>query len=82
MTRTAILLAASLVFITSAETAVKPNDSAATLERKLHGEWKGGACQGTWTFRADGTFELKHFSPGNIYTHGACGGTQFYRHWA
>jgi len=64
MTRTAILLAASLVFITSAETAVKPKESVATLDRKLHGEWKGGDCQGTWTFWANGTFELKDFSPG------------------
>jgi hypothetical protein len=66
MTRTAVLLAVMLVFITSAQTAVKPKDSAATLERKLLGEWRGGACQGDWTFKADGTFELNHYSPGNL----------------
>jgi hypothetical protein len=65
MPRTVALLAASLVLITSAQTAVKPKDSPATLERRLLGEWKGGACQGDWTFRADGTCELKHYSPGN-----------------
>jgi hypothetical protein len=31
----------------------------------LHGGWKGGACRGDWTFGADGTFELRHYSPGN-----------------
>jgi hypothetical protein len=34
-------------------------------ELKLHGVWKGGACQGDWTFRPDRTFELRHYSPGN-----------------
>ena len=31
----------------------------------LHGEWKGGACVGDYTFNSDGTFELRHFTPGN-----------------
>src|SRR4051794_11555307 len=36
------------------------------IEQKLVGEWtKGGACIGDITFRADGTYERKHFSPGN-----------------
>jgi len=65
MSRTAVLLAVTLVFITSAQTAVKPKDSTGTLERKLHGEWKGGACQGNWIFKADGSFELRNYSPGN-----------------
>jgi hypothetical protein len=34
------------------------------LEKKLHGTWYGPACGGDYTFRADGTFELKHFTPG------------------
>jgi hypothetical protein len=35
------------------------------LERKLHGTWKGGACVGVLTLRANGTFERRHYSPGN-----------------
>jgi hypothetical protein len=34
-------------------------------ELKLHGVWKGGACQGKWIFRPDRTFELRDYSPGN-----------------
>src|SRR5688572_14024313 len=69
MIRTAVLLAASLVFITTAQTADKPKESPDSVERKLHGEWKGPACGGDWIFRADGTFEAKHFSPaGNQLT--------------
>ncbi len=33
------------------------------IERKLLGEWKGGACRGNWVFRDNGTFELDHYSP-------------------
>jgi hypothetical protein len=28
------------------------------VEAKLHGEWKGGACQGMFAFKPDGTYEL------------------------
>ncbi len=65
MIRMALLLAASLVPLTSAHTTEKQKEGAAALERKLHGQWKGGACLGDWTFRADGTFELRHYTPGN-----------------
>ena len=65
MTRTAAILAASLVFIASARTDDKPKQGPADLERKLHGKWKGGACQGDWTFAPDGTYEVDHYSPGN-----------------
>lgn len=40
-------------------------DQAAALETKLHGEWRGGDCQGTFTFKPDGTYELTRWSPGN-----------------
>jgi hypothetical protein len=63
MTRLAALLAASLVF-TSAQAAGRPRGAPVALERKLHGAWKGGACQGDWVFGPDGTFELKHYTPG------------------
>src|SRR5262245_49311239 len=72
MGRTTILLSAVLLF-SSTNAAVRPKETAAMLERTLQGEWKGGACQGTWTFRADGTFELKHYSPGNETLSGTWG---------
>lgn len=40
-------------------------DELAALERKLLGTWTGGACVGNYTFDADGTFDLKYYTPGN-----------------
>jgi len=41
----------------------------AALKRKLLGDWRGGPCVGDYTFNADGTFELRNFTPGqNILT--------------
>ena len=34
------------------------------LEQKLHGAWEGPPCAGDWTFGADGTFAVEHYSPG------------------
>jgi hypothetical protein len=65
MVRSAALLVGLLAFLAPTEAAIRPKESAGTLDRTLCGQWKGGACQGTWTFRADGTFELKNYSPGN-----------------
>lgn len=73
MIRTAVFLAASLVFITSAHTADEPQEvplvadanTPFALERKLHGDWKGPACGGDWTFAADGTYVAEHYSPGD-----------------
>lgn len=65
MIRTAVFLAASFVFIMSAQPAEKPKEARAALERKLHGEWIGYPCNGDFTIRADGTFERRHYSPGN-----------------
>src|SRR5687767_3828917 len=36
----------------------------AALEQKLLGTWQGGPCVGDYTFNPDGTFELRHFTPG------------------
>jgi hypothetical protein len=44
--------------------AVVPHRDFEALELKLLGEWRGGACQGEWIFRGNGTFELRHYSPG------------------
>jgi len=65
MIRTAALLTVSLILVPSFRAADKPDGVPIALERKLHGGWKGGACQGDWTFAADGTFVLTHYSPGN-----------------
>lgn len=61
----AALFAVSLVLITSAHAADKPKDAEAALQRKLHGVWKGPACGGDWTYKADDTFDAVHYSPGN-----------------
>jgi hypothetical protein len=65
MIRTAVFLAASLVFVTSARTADKPKESPAALERKLHGEWIGGPCDGELVLGADGSFERRRYTPGD-----------------
>lgn len=36
----------------------------ATLEQKLVGHWRGEPCQGDYTFKPDGTYELRNFTPG------------------
>ena len=54
MIRTAVILAASLVLITPAQTADNPKEGTAALERKLHGEWIGGPCVGELILGADG----------------------------
>lgn len=36
----------------------------AAIEKKLLGAWKGPPCAGDYTFNADGTFDVRHFTPG------------------
>jgi hypothetical protein len=43
--------------------AIVPHRESEAQELKLLGEWRGGACRGSWTFRRDGTFELRGLSP-------------------
>jgi hypothetical protein len=59
------LFAASLGCIASAQPAADPKGAPVALERKLHGGWRGGPCMGDWTFASDGTFAVRHYSPGN-----------------
>jgi len=40
-------------------------NASVALEKKLHGEWKGGPGVGEIVFRPDGTFERRNYSPGN-----------------
>ena len=69
MTRMVFLLAVSLTFITSAQTARtggKAKEPPAALEKKLHGMWECERdCVGDLMLRADGTFERLRYSPGN-----------------
>jgi hypothetical protein len=61
----ASLFAASPAFTTSDQAAGQPEEALVTLERKLHGKWKGDPCAGDWTFAPDSTYEVQHYSPGN-----------------
>ena len=60
---TGAVLALALVLIATAQTADKPKEGPADLERKLHGEWEGGPCEGDWTFSPDGTYQVQRYSP-------------------
>ena len=64
---TALVLAAALTAPVPPEAAGR---TLAALEAKLHGEWRGGACQGDWTFRADGTYEVRSYTPGQNHLTG------------
>src|SRR5262245_50879758 len=65
MIRPTILLAASFVAWTSVQAAPRLKPEPVDLERMLHGEWVGPACGGEWTFGAEVTFAVRHYSPGN-----------------
>jgi len=65
MSRTALFFGTWFVIATFAQSADKPKDAPVALERKLQGGWIGGDCVGELTLRGDGTFERRHFSPGN-----------------
>lgn len=53
-----------LVFFAAAGSATA-DQSQADLEAKLLGNWKGGPCMGVIQFSKDGTFERRHYSPGD-----------------
>lgn len=66
MIRIALLATVSWLAIFSAVVAQESSsDALAALERKLHGDWRGGPCVGELRFKADGTYERKHYSPAN-----------------
>ena len=66
MKTTIILFAAMLLLpFGQAVDAEEPKAAALALEKKLHGEWKGGDRVGDIVFRSDGTFERRNHSPGN-----------------
>lgn len=57
----------ALLLLASPETpTAAPPTPLQALENKLQGAWKGkGPCDGELLIRADGTFQRRHFSPGN-----------------
>jgi hypothetical protein len=61
------LTTAALLTLTLAAPASRDGkDTPVAQEKKLVGEWtKGGACIGDISFRPDGTYDRKHYSPGN-----------------
>jgi hypothetical protein len=65
MIRPAMFLAPSFAVTTSAHAAPRLKAEPVDPERKLYGVWVGPACGGEWTFRADGTFAVRHYSPGS-----------------
>jgi hypothetical protein len=44
---------------------VRNADGPPAIETKLHGEWKGGGCQGSLILRPNGRFERSGYTPGN-----------------
>ena len=73
MNRIALLATVSLLAVCSAAAAENPtSDALAALEKKLHGNWCGGPapCVGELLFKADGTYERRHYSPANINSGG------------
>ena len=64
MIRTALPFAVLIVLASYIQAADKPDQGQAAIEQKLLGEWVGGPCMGEFTFRADGTFERRNYSPG------------------
>jgi hypothetical protein len=64
MNRLLSTFAVSLYVCLSLAAAPAPETASIdALVKKLHGQWRGGPCQGDFTFNADGTFELKHYTP-------------------
>ena len=66
MIQFSVLHALSLFLMSSNPLTDSPPEPLQALVSKLHGEWKGnGPCDGRLFLNADGTFERRHFSPGN-----------------
>jgi hypothetical protein len=61
----AALLAASILPVAAAPPAGRTDGAPVALERKLWGPWRGGACAGELTLKPNGTFERRHYGPGN-----------------
>ena len=70
MRRLAILFAAVLAVSVGVQAAEPPQEASAAIERLLHGPWKWGACLGDWTFNADGTYDLSHYTPAGLHLTG------------
>ncbi len=64
----AVLWVAGAAFVVLANSGERERGTElARVERKLCGAWEGQTgCSGDFRFRADGTFELKHYGPGGM----------------
>jgi hypothetical protein len=62
--KTGITVFAAMLLLPFAQAVVAGENVRPTLEKKLHGEWKGGPGVGEIVFRPDGTFERRNYSPG------------------
>jgi len=70
MGRLVILFSTAMAVSLAAEGADPPPEAKPTVERLLHGSWKGGACLGDWTMNADGTYDLEHYTPAGLHLTG------------
>jgi hypothetical protein len=61
-----VILTASAVLLTGlAQVVLADPPGNKPAEQKILGEWKGAiGCDGRFIFRADGSYELKDYSPG------------------
>lgn len=64
------MLVTTIVLLSATLSAPLPSDAGrearVAFEKKLTGEWlNGGPCIGDITIRSNGTFERRHYSPGN-----------------
>jgi hypothetical protein len=58
------VIAACIVALGVVQAAERPQADS-DFEAKLPGVWKGGPCRGILQISADGTFERRHYSPGD-----------------
>jgi len=70
MGRLAVHLATAVALAARVLAADQPPEVRPAVERLLHGSWKGGACLGDWTFNADGSYDLRHYTPAGIHLTG------------
>lgn len=73
MLRMTLFLMMSLLLVAEADAADTPptaDKKTESLEQKLSGEWRGGACVGELNLNADGTFQRRYYSPGGFHLAG------------
>jgi hypothetical protein len=67
----AVILVSASVASTAPLPADRLKEVPPAVERKFIGEWEGkGGCVGVLTLKADGTYERRHYGPGNATLEG------------